>query len=181
VLQVVWRVEALALPALSLPCARCARSSSFHCTERFRVNANGGLLDVWLLYRCEACAEVHRERVERRVSASALAGGRLAGYQGDAIAQVRACAFAAGRGAEVAYRVARDALPESGALSVRIEQPEPCGVRWDRLLARELDASRSRLARAAERGSLRMNGSGDLRRAVRDGDVLELAEWPLGI
>jgi hypothetical protein len=175
VLQVVWRVEALSLPALSLPCARCERVSAFRCTERFRVNANGGLLDVWLLYRCEACAEVHKERIHRRVRTDALAPALLDAYQGDSPAAVARCAFAAGRGAEVAYRVVRDALPACGALRARIEQPEPCGLRWDRLLARELGWSRSRLLREMERGSVRVNAGAELRRIVADGDVLETA------
>ncbi|HEU4429393.1 MAG TPA: DUF1062 domain-containing protein [Myxococcota bacterium] len=169
----VWRVEALALPALSLRCARCARVSSFHTTERFRVNANGGRLDVWLLYCCERCAELHKQRIERRVRASALAPEVLAGYQVDAPELVRRCAFGAGGGAEVAYRVVRDPLSESGVLRARIEQPEPCGVRWDRLLARELGGSRSGVARAADRGALRINGANDVRRTVADGDLVE--------
>jgi hypothetical protein len=175
VLQSLWRVEALALPTLSLPCPRCAQLSAFVCTERFRVNANGGLLDVWLLYRCSVCDAGHKHRTLRRVRPAALARERLDGYQGDAPALVRACAFAAGRGAEVPYRVVRPPLPPSGAVSARIAQPEPCGARWDRLLARELGWSRSRLAREAERGALRVNGGDALRRAVCDGDALELA------
>jgi hypothetical protein len=169
----VWRVEALALPALSLPCARCARTSLFHCTEKFRVNANGGLLDVWLLYRCEACAEVHKARVQRRVSARSLSRELLASYQGDDVALVRACAFSLARGAETPYRVLRAPLPETGSFAARIEQPEPCGARWDRLVARELGWSRSRVEREALRGKLLVNGASDVRCVVADGDTIE--------
>jgi hypothetical protein len=174
VLQIVWRVEALALPALSLPCARCARVSEFVCSERFRVNANGGLLDVWLLYRCAACAALHKQRVERRVRAAALPRERFAGYQGDAPALVRSIAFAAARGAAVPHRVLRPPLGV-GALLARIEQPEPCGVRWHRLLARELGWSRARLEREAALGGVRVNGGGALKRTVADGDELALS------
>ena len=173
-LQVVWRVEALALPALSLPCARCACVSSFLCTERFRVNANGGLLDVWLLYRCETCDALHKQRVKRRVRADALQRDLLAGYQADEPSLVRRCAFAAGGGAEVAYRVVREPLPASGLLRALIDQPEPCGVRWDRMLASELGWTRSRVAREAERGALRVNGGEKLRGMVMQRDVLEV-------
>lgn len=173
-LQFVWRLEALALPALSLPCARCARLSSFLCTERFRVNANGGLLDVWLLYRCAACGELHKQRIRRRVRADALPRALLEAYQADAHAEVRRCAFAAAADAAVAYRVVREPLPASGAARACIVQLEPCGVRWDRLLPRELSWSRARLVRETRAGRLRVNGADELRRVVRDGDVLEL-------
>jgi hypothetical protein len=177
-LHVLWRVEALELPALSRPCARCARAARFVCTERFRVNANGDRLDVWLLYRCADCGEPHRQRVLRRARERALPAGRLAAYRADESTLVRRCAFAAGGGAEVPARVVREALPASGALRARITQPEPCGLRWHRLLAKELGASRAQLARAVEAGSLCVNGGRELSRVVRDGDELALA-WPL--
>jgi hypothetical protein len=175
VLQVIWRVEALALPPLLLACPRCAGTSSFVCTERFRVNANGGRLDVWLLYQCLACAETHKQRVLRRARVAELSRELLEGYQGDEPALVRRWAFASGRGAEVPFCVERPPLAPSGLLRARIEQPEPCGARWDRLLASELGWSRAQVARAVERGLLRVNGGGGVRRAVADGDDLEVA------
>lgn len=171
-LQFVWRVEALALPPLCAPCAHCARVSSFLCSERFRVNASGGLLDVWLLYRCAVCGELRKHRIHARQRVGALPRGLLEALQRSDPAEVRRCAFAAARGAEVAYRVVREPWPASGPAAARIVQPEPCGVRWDRLLARELGASRSRLAREVLAGRLCVNGGSELRRIVRDGDEL---------
>jgi hypothetical protein len=138
------------------------------------VNANGSRLDVWLLYCCEVCTEVHKQRVERRVPAGALSREQLAAYQGNAPTEVRRCAFAAGRGAEVAYRVTREPVPTCGALRAHVAQPEPCGVRWDRFLARELGWSRARLAREVANGRVRVNGRLALEREVADGDVLGL-------
>ncbi len=172
-LQVIWRVETLALPTLLLACPRCARTSCFVCTERFRVNANGGRLDVWLLYRCPACAETHKQRVLRRVRVAELSRELLEGYQGDEPALVRRSAFASGRGAEVPFRVERPPLPADGLLCAQIEQPEPCGARWDRLLAGELGWSRSQIARAEEQGRLRVNCEASVRRVVAAGDCLE--------
>ena len=36
-------------------CSGCGRKSYFKNTNRFRVNANGNRLDVWLIYQCEKC------------------------------------------------------------------------------------------------------------------------------
>ena len=182
-LQVVWRVEALALPPLLLPCPRCARTSSFTCTERSRVNANGGRLDVWLLYQCLACAEVHKDRLVRRARVADFSRELLDAYQGDQAALVRRSAFASGRGRglDVPFRVERPPLPANGLLCARIDQPELCGARWDRLLAGELGWSRTQVARAAEQGRVRVNGGRDVRRVVADRDSLEVAlEAPCG-
>ncbi|MGH7287114.1 MAG: DUF1062 domain-containing protein [Myxococcota bacterium] len=168
----VWRVEALALPTPLEHCARCAQPRSFVCSERFRVNANGGRLDVWLLYRCPACEGVRKLRVLRRARVAEIARAELDGYQADAPRLVRRWAFANGTSAPLPYRVIRPPLPECGALSARIVQPEPCGVRWDRFLARELGWSRGRVARAFREGALSLHPGASLARAVSDGDEL---------
>lgn len=36
-------------------CSGCGRKTYFRNTKRFRVNANGNKLDVWLIYQCENC------------------------------------------------------------------------------------------------------------------------------
>ncbi|MBM4383087.1 MAG: hypothetical protein FJ091_06915 [Deltaproteobacteria bacterium] len=71
--------------------------------------------------------------------------------------------------------MARVPLPACGGFVARIEQPEPCAARWDRFVARELGWPRSRVEREAARGALRVNGAGDLRRVVADGDELSCA------
>ena len=36
-------------------CPKCGRKTYFVNTKKFRVNANGNKLDVWLIYQCEEC------------------------------------------------------------------------------------------------------------------------------
>lgn len=36
-------------------CAGCKKKMTFLNTGRFRVNANGNSVDVWLIYQCEKC------------------------------------------------------------------------------------------------------------------------------
>ncbi|MDE6926668.1 MAG: DUF1062 domain-containing protein [Acetatifactor sp.] len=36
-------------------CSGCGRKAHFTNTKKFRVNANGNKLDVWLIYQCEKC------------------------------------------------------------------------------------------------------------------------------
>ncbi|RIK91863.1 MAG: thioredoxin domain-containing protein, partial [Proteobacteria bacterium] len=51
--------------------------------------------------------------------------------------------------------------------------PEPCGVRWDALLARELGWSRTRVARARAGGAIRIEAHGHAR-TVAHGDALRV-------
>lgn len=36
-------------------CCGCGRKTHFKNTGKFRVNANGSKIDVWLIYQCEKC------------------------------------------------------------------------------------------------------------------------------
>lgn len=36
-------------------CGGCKKKQTFINTKRFRVNANGNKLDVWLIYQCSKC------------------------------------------------------------------------------------------------------------------------------
>lgn len=36
-------------------CPKCGQKTYFKNTKKFRVNANGNKLDVWLIYQCEEC------------------------------------------------------------------------------------------------------------------------------
>ena len=40
-------------------CGGCGKKMVFECAGKFRVNANGRRLDVWLIYRCQRCGRPH--------------------------------------------------------------------------------------------------------------------------
>ena len=172
--MVLWRVEVLGTPVWRERCARCGGPSDGECTGRFRVNSNGERHDVWLLYRCLLCGDTRKRRVARRCRAGELPAGRLAPYLTDDPAWARRHAFEVAPLAPLPYRVLRPALPADGALVVRIAQPELCGERWDRFLARELGWSRGRVVLAAAAGVLRFEHGARLAQCVRDGHAFAL-------
>jgi hypothetical protein len=61
-----WRVRATSLPVIRRRCLRC-RSATYYADGTFRVNANGKLLDVWLLARCVECGKTLNLTVLERV------------------------------------------------------------------------------------------------------------------
>ena len=64
-----WVVRRTGLPLLSLRCVDCRSGSATTGEGRFRVNANGNLLDVWLLVSCVSCDRTGKLTVHERVSA----------------------------------------------------------------------------------------------------------------
>jgi hypothetical protein len=77
-----WVVRRTRLPLLSLRCAGCCRSESATAGEgRFRINANGKLLDVWLLVRCVSCDRTGKLTVHERAPARSFDPALIHGYR----------------------------------------------------------------------------------------------------
>jgi hypothetical protein len=70
-----WTVRRTRLPLLSLRCAGCPSRSATAGEGRFRVNANGKLLDVWLLVRCVSCNRTTKLTVRERAPSQVLQAG----------------------------------------------------------------------------------------------------------
>ena len=58
--------------ALIRNCSGCGKKSYFINTKRFRVNANGNRLDVWLIYQCEKCKHTYNLAIYERVKVSSV-------------------------------------------------------------------------------------------------------------
>lgn len=53
-------------------CAGCGRKTFFENTKKFRVNANGNKLDVWLIYQCEKCKHTFNLAIYERQKTSSI-------------------------------------------------------------------------------------------------------------
>ena len=75
-----WVVRRTRLPLLLLRCVDCRSESATTGDGRFRVNANGKLLDVWLLVRCVSCDRTNKLAVRERTPVRSLHPAELDGY-----------------------------------------------------------------------------------------------------
>jgi hypothetical protein len=174
-----WRVQPVALPVVWRHCTRCAQLQAFICSERFRINAQKKLLDVWLIYRCQRCEERWKCAVLSRQSVTAIEPERLAAFECNdaAMVQRHACDLArlqqhvARIEVSEQVRIERQLEPQSVEMGdvVRFEVTWPCKVRLERLLAGELCNSRSLLQRLHADGRLLLYPADALRKPVRDG------------
>lgn len=53
-------------------CPDCGRKTHFKNTKKFRVNANGSKLDVWLIYQCEECRHTLNLAIYERQKVSSI-------------------------------------------------------------------------------------------------------------
>jgi hypothetical protein len=83
-----WVIRQLGLPAIVKACVSC-RSARHRPTGKFRVNANGRLLDVWMLICCEQCGHTSKIPVHERVYVRTLESGRRLRFENNDPAMVR--------------------------------------------------------------------------------------------
>lgn len=53
-------------------CPKCGRKTYFKNTKKFRINANGNKLDVWLIYQCEECKHTLNLAIYERQRVSSI-------------------------------------------------------------------------------------------------------------
>lgn len=159
-----WAVTPTRLPLIVRRCTRCGHDR-FRASGAFRVNANGKLLDVWLLARCTTCEETLKVPVLERTHVRAVPAGlldRLHGNDLDLVAEllhgrtpVRVVLDWAG-----AWRLDTGARHDEAGpdpdgvieVSVRVEARIP--VRPVRLIAAGLGLSRGEVERFVENGAI---------------------------
>lgn len=53
-------------------CPKCCRKTYFKNTKKFRINANGNKLDIWLIYQCEECKHTLNLAIYERQKVSSI-------------------------------------------------------------------------------------------------------------
>ncbi|MBO4269382.1 DUF1062 domain-containing protein [Microbispora triticiradicis] len=152
-----WVVRRTRLPLLSMRCVGCPSESATTGEGRFRVNANGKLLDVWLLVRCVSCDRTSKLTVHERVPVRSLDPAELHGYRvndPELVASRLLDPLLARRNRFTldwtgAWRLDTPAawLDEAWPVRVEVVFEDPVPVRPDRLIAQGLGLSRNEVLR----------------------------------
>ena len=164
----VVSVASVAPPTISWRCPRCP-CSQFVCSERFRVNANAKLADIWLVYRCARCdATKNLTIVERKPVARidpALFDAAMANDPVVARRFARRSDLLRRAGVRVLQgdRVSLKGTAR-GASHVRLRFDEPLLVRLDHVLGEALDLSRSQMRALDGTGRLHVDPPAPLSR-----------------
>ena len=152
-----WVVHRTRLPLLSLRCVDCGSESATTAQGRFRVNANGKLLDVWLLVNCVSCDRTSKLTVHGRVPVRSVDPADLDGYHaGDPVLVAstlldpqfaRRNRFTLDWTGAWRLDIPTPWLDEPWPVRVEVVLEDPVPVRPDRLIAHGLGLSRNEVLR----------------------------------
>ncbi len=165
--KALWAVRQCALPTVVRPCPECS-GTRHHPSGKFRVNANGKLLDVWLLLHCAGCGQTSKVPVHERVHVGSLDPARRVAYEANDPAVVRELAMSASLAAKNGYRLdwtgtweLRTDMPfyvldDPEPLKVLVGFELPAPVRVERLLMLGLGLSRAVVRRLVADGRIHL-------------------------
>jgi hypothetical protein len=164
--KALWAVRESGLPTVVKPCVDCS-GARHRPSGKFRLNANGKLLDVWLLLNCTSCGGTSKVPVHERVRVQSLDQPRRMAYEINDPAVVRELTMSASLASKNGYRLdwtgtwelATDtpfySPADPAALRVLISFELPAPVRVERLLMLGLCLSRGEVRRMVADGRIR--------------------------
>jgi hypothetical protein len=164
----VVSVTSIAPPTITWRCRRCP-CSEFLCSERFRMNTNAKLTDIWLIYRCARCDVTKNLTILERKPITKIRRSLLdAATTNDPVAArrfARNLTLLRSAGVQV-LRGDRFSLSEVAPSASRLQLhfAEPLLVRVDHVLGEALGISRRGLRALDASGRLRLDPPAPLAR-----------------
>lgn len=67
-----YRIKPVSALKIIRNCSGCGRKAVYESTGQFRVNANGNLVDIWLIYQCEKCRHTYNLTVFERMKSKRI-------------------------------------------------------------------------------------------------------------
>lgn len=187
-LRIHWAIAPTTAPRPLINCNRCGTVKAYCSSGKFRVNANGKRIDVWLIYRCVDCDNSWNFGIFERCNRRGIEPALLVALESNDPALARRHAFDvvalrnhAGRVEEfpdvaVHKRVLGGTRESAVALELQLGLEMPTSLRLDRLLASELGISRTRLQVLEERRLLIVgrDGAKSLRKPALHGMTIRI-------
>lgn len=168
--KVRWELRIASPPAALRKCGRCGVETAFTSSGKFRVNAQGRRLDVWLVYRCPNCDGTWNARVASRVTPEAL-GRRLGDFVNNSpdLAARYACDpdFIRQNGAEPAppeFQIVGPVFDPEETVELTITSACPLSVRVSPIVRDKLGLSRARFDSLTDSGLIRSDPPRDLKK-----------------
>lgn len=151
-------------------CSKCGRKTCFINTKKFRVNANGNKLDIWLIYQCEECKTTLNLAIYERQKVSSIPKMEYKGF----LENNEQLAEAYGKNVQLFQKNKADIdferlnydvvklqetveSSDSGLQAVvTIHNPYQLKVRLEKQIAKDLGLSRSQVKDLMKKGEIKL-------------------------
>lgn len=170
--KITWEVEYCSLPLVTRHCKKCGKKVKFSCSKKFRVNAQGKTLDVWLIYNCLDCDTTWNAKLYTHISPQSFSSAQLSGFQENAPSLVEKYAMDHGflyrSGVDEIeipqYSIMGDTFSPKDDVELEIKSQYPFPLKVSSLVREKLHLSQHAYLHLVESGNIRSIPEQDLRR-----------------
>ncbi|SCG83865.1 hypothetical protein DW1_2301 [Proteiniborus sp. DW1] len=162
-----WEIIPDTTPQVKRNCPKCGDKKHYINSEKFRVNANGSLIDIWLIYQCEKCSSTWNMTIHERIKPNAISKIQYEKFQSND----RDLALHYGLDINIHKKNKVEAIWESVRYNIitremsqtneREDEQQyiirckyPLQLRADKLLSEKLQVSRSKIRTLYENGAI---------------------------
>jgi hypothetical protein len=170
----IWRVIPSNQPVVIRNCPKCGNHSTYESTGSFRVNANQSNIDVWLIYQCKKCKSTWNMEILSRINSNTIDKELYIKYQKNDqdLAKHYAFDIAAHHKNKstlcydnIAYEILGDRfsltqLQEN--IEIQVVCDYPMDIRLDKILCKQLNASRETIKKLGNTGHITGKGIKDI-------------------
>lgn len=166
----VWEVIPKSLPVVKRNCSGCGRKTTFINSRKFRINANKGKLDIWMIFQCENCKKTWNMTLYERLNKNEMIPEIYQKLMENDLDLISKYAFTlshyqANKAAPeidlVEFEVVKTITPlhDVEAEMILIKSPQMLSLRLDKFLAEQLTVSRSQIQKEIKNGNLYFENS----------------------
>ncbi|WP_181347740.1 DUF1062 domain-containing protein [Thalassobacillus sp. CUG 92003] len=165
------------IPSVFRNCSKCKKATEFYCSERFRVNSNKKIIDVWIIYNCTHCEGTWNFPVLSRVHVNKINSELFYKFMTNDIETIWHYGFQFNHlrrlcnevNTNIRYELRKERLEsKSNNLTIRFNCKYDLELRIDKLLAEILGISRSNLKKLELEGRLTLNPSINMKKKISD-------------
>ena len=174
---VTYEVIAKETPNVIRNCKNCKKSTEYFCSDKFRVNANQKIVDIWLIYKCVHCESTWNYPILSRIHVNRIDPILHQKYMNNDQETIWYHAFQTGKlrklcddvNTDITYELRREmSVSVTGDVCIKICCKYDVGLRIDKLLAEILNVSRSKVTTMAKEEMFLLNPNLTLKDKVVD-------------
>ncbi|KAA0564588.1 DUF1062 domain-containing protein [Rossellomorea aquimaris] len=161
-----YEVIAKETPYIKRNCSKCKTNTEFYCSEKFRVNANQKIVDIWLIYNCTHCEGTWNYPILSRVNINKIDSMLIQKFMNNDKETIWYYAFQVNKLrklcndviTDIRYELKKEKLDSrSNKFTIRLCYKYDFGLRIDKLIAEILGISRSKVNKLSQNGTILLN------------------------
>jgi hypothetical protein len=174
-------------PHIKRNCSKCKTNREFYCSEKFRVNANQKIVDIWLIYNCIHCEGTWNYPILSRVNINKIDSMLIQKFMNNDKETVWYYAFQINKlrklcndvNTDIRYELRKEKLdPLSNEVTIRLCYKYDFGLRIDKLIAEIVGISRSKVNKFSQNGSILLNPNINMKSKVIDNlQITVIGDW----